>query len=966
MELLSAIFSLDNLRGQIALYKKGASGGARFVNLDELETFYHEKDWYFHTVTHDKNLVAPGKRGSTLSAQQFTVLWCDLDLAIKNPEKYPTLNEVTKLIQELKNLNIEPSGIVDSGSGLHVYWLLDRPVECKEYQSSVKSWITFINSKLCEVTGRNIQIDQTGDMARVLRLPETINSNAGKYVRLVHLNSNLRYRFEDLLALTTYRQGEERGTGKQAVKNRLLQAMGFIKTGVPSYTSNMIRSCKQVENFFRLGGDVTEPIWYGMAGLLPYTEDGLEYFINLSSNVNHIKDSDRSESGALAKIDQWKNSSDGPATCNHFYQIDPSHCKGCPHFKRVTSPIQLGYSKPVEVNIPVENIKSPSSKFEIEQESYVSEYVPPQPFIFDEKGSICTTVEDSTGKSRVKVICHNRVIPYKRIWSEQDNQEIIYFNIETPHDGWREIDLPLASLQGSCPGLNKLMGSGALVVNNHSSLMGNYLIQCVKYLQELKKVNQSYSRIGWRSPTPEETSRDQDDRFVLGDVTIYKSGEVKHESLTPDLKTSLKDIRMRGDIDSWRAAIAIFARPGLEKHLICFLGSFAVPLFRATDYHGLMINLLSRQSGSFKSFTLRAITSVYGMPEEKLILSRDSEKSIYAKIAARCDLPVTYDEITNIDRDTLSNLTYAITQGRRGDRLNQDSTLKVNDQVWRTIMFCSSNASLDDMLVGRNLAERMRLLELPINVSEIVNFSDAEARSVMDVLNNNYGQAGVLWIKYVMDNRDQLFKECNLMISELMTLTRSKNDKRFWVSYIAFVLVAARHTRKIGLHSFNLESISATCRSILESSSTKIESDDIPLPMYAQEFLSTHLDSTLTVSYNSVNSKQGEVKREPRSEVLIKIEIKSVGPGIRTRIGFIAKKAMQKFLTENRVTFKDFINELKNFNVLVDEHLIKRVTIPGTNETFRLTCFSIDLDRLDDIFLNEGEIVSKQSRVIGI
>lgn len=953
MDLLKAIFDVPNLRGDIALYAKGANGGTRFVTLDSLDPYMGEKDWYFHLATHERTLIRPGGRGSKKSAEQFTVLWLDLDLATKKPI-HPTIEEAQGLIDHMKSHNWGPSAIVHSGGGLHLYWLLSKPEECYKFPSACKAWVTFVVQKLNELCNREIHLDQVGDMARVLRLPGSIHSTAGRPVRVLELDENRRYHLKDLLDLTTYFQQPERGTGKTAIKNKLLEAMGSVKASIPSYTKFMIRSCGQVRNFFETAGDVSEPEWYSMAGLLPYTEDGLDYFLNLSKIAG--------DAAALAKIEQWESASTGPATCQRMYDNNPSICQACPHFRKITTPLQLGYSLPTVVDIETKEIIAPSKSFIIEHEHYVDQYVPPQPFSFDKDGALCATVEDSTGTNRVKVICHNKVVPYKRIWSEADNEEVIYFNILTPNDGWREVDVPLSSLGGSCPALSKIMGSGALIVNSHAMIMAGYLTGCVKYMQQLKKVNRSYSRIGWRCADGQSDTRDNDDKFVLGELTFYKNGGVKQESLVPDLKQSLRDIGMKGNIDEWKQAVSILAKPGFERHLICFMGAFAVPLFRSTDYHGLIVNLLSRESGTFKSFTLKLISSVYGEPKLDHILKIDSPKSILAKVANRCDLPITYDEITNISSDDLSELSYSITQGRRADRLNQDSTLRQNDSVWRTILFSTSNASLDDKLTN-NLAERMRILEFPVKTNTI-DVSDAEARAVTTLLDNNYGQAGVLWMKYVMENKQILFDECTQMISDLTTITKSRSDKRFWISFLAFVLVSAKHTRLIGLHSFDVKAMADTCKAVLDSSSSKVDSDFMPLPMYASQFLSSHLDNTLSVTYTSMNARTGDCKREPRAEMTIKIESRASGPGKMQRVAFIGRKSMQAYLTEMRVSFKDFIDELRNCNVLMSDHMIKRITIPNSPETFRLTCFSIDLDKLDELYMTEGESIDKGSVIL--
>jgi hypothetical protein len=100
-------------------------------------------------------------------------------------------------ITHVNLLEIPPTAVIDSGGGYHCYWLLDEPKmvtdENREYLSRLQyRWVNFVQSD-----------GGAKDMARVLRIPGTINRKA-QYapdfppVRLVRVLWNVRYRLNQL------------------------------------------------------------------------------------------------------------------------------------------------------------------------------------------------------------------------------------------------------------------------------------------------------------------------------------------------------------------------------------------------------------------------------------------------------------------------------------------------------------------------------------------------------------------------------------------------------------------------------------------------------------------------------------------------------------------------------------------------------------------------------------------------
>lgn len=970
MDLLKAIFDVPEIQGSITLWKP--KGGTKFVTLDQLHNYERQEDWYFHIPTHNQNLIPAGKRGSKKSATNFTALWVDFDMAWKDP-KYATDEEFKLLIEHLARSNVAPSGIVNSGGGYHLYWLLDRAYGCQEFMSACKSWNKFVLAEANKVAGRDIDIDQLGDMARILRLPGTINK--GKLVQTVALNPNLRYELNSLLQLTDYNTITERGTGKAAVTNRLLQAMGVTGVQIPSYTRNLIKTCGQVRNFFKVGGDVSEPLWYSFAGLLPYTDDGLDYFINLSENVAHAKDSDRSASGALAKIEQWKSASDGPATCQRFHDHEPSICKACPHFKnpKIKSPLQVGRDEVTVAIQPQLEIEQPFTEFQIVERLDHTSFTPPEPFKIDEHGQVITMVKNDLGIPEAKIITHNTLVPRKTTWAEAEKKGILHFDVHTKHNGIKTVEVSMGDLAGAnSPAIRLLMEANLLVAHGQNALLAGYLAKCNQYMQELSKVNNTYARMGWRSQNIEEDNASLDDRFVLGGLTFYINGESVVEGVDASLDNTAKTLKMKGDLDEWKQAISYFAHPALKRHQLVFLGGFAVPLLRAGQILGLTVNLLSRDSGSLKSFTMRALTSIYGEPDERKLTAEDSVNAMTAKISTHCDIPVTYDEITNIETDDLGKLLYMMSSGKRGDRMTQTSQLRENPFIWRTVLFTSSNSSLDDKLNSWSTPERMRLLEIPIDAKLTRELKPSDNSRVMETLNKNHGTAGVKWIHYLAHNRDKVFRDVELMTNHLMQKAgNNDSSKRFWVAFAACTLVAAEHTRQLGLHSFDMGSLYETVMDIIGSSTTKIDSDEQPLPMYLHDFMIEALDKTQSVKYTGVKANdplpvnKGEILREARGEVHVLINLReAIGMGVK-RTAFVSRMALKKYLSLNRISFKDMVDDLQRQNILISKSARPRVKIDSKENVVQMYAIEVDLDKLNALTETNGDTVSRQDTVIG-
>jgi len=143
--------------------------------------------------------VAPReeKKGSKDAIQHITSFWVDIDAGITGHKK---AGEFKNKDQALKNLNgyrIKPSIVIDSGNGLHCYWLLRESIDV----TSCRLRAEFILNGLIKDLGGD---PGTGDITRILRLPATKNNkdlSAPKQVKMIYIDSSIRYGLDDFKEL---------------------------------------------------------------------------------------------------------------------------------------------------------------------------------------------------------------------------------------------------------------------------------------------------------------------------------------------------------------------------------------------------------------------------------------------------------------------------------------------------------------------------------------------------------------------------------------------------------------------------------------------------------------------------------------------------------------------------------------------------------------------------------------------
>lgn len=159
-----------------------------------------QENWnvYFNPVV--LRQIPKKGRGSVNDTGALTCFWIDIDVETGTHNQgtalFPTTEEAVRFA---KGLPTPPTFIVDTGGGIHCYWAFTEPWELLDERERLdaqrhsQNFQRAIRSLAAEM---GYWVDNTSDLARVLRMPGTVNQKYGTYVHISHVRME-RYNLSD-------------------------------------------------------------------------------------------------------------------------------------------------------------------------------------------------------------------------------------------------------------------------------------------------------------------------------------------------------------------------------------------------------------------------------------------------------------------------------------------------------------------------------------------------------------------------------------------------------------------------------------------------------------------------------------------------------------------------------------------------------------------------------------------------
>ena len=289
----------------------------------------------------------PGVRDAAHSAGIRSFL---LDIDAGEGKPYPDARTAAAaLVHWCHRFQIPPPTVVMSGSGLHCYWVMDRTLSPAEWTPIARRL-----KALTEAGGLHCDPTRTADIASVLRPPTTLNYKRPLSGQVTSGGLRSAVSSEWFAALFPESSAPEIIVRPRSNPTGLNAEFMAIYPDEPSHAEAIADQCQWINVVGRQRrGNVIEPLWYALLGLLNFTDEA-EEIVHEWSWGHAGYDYDATEE----KLAQVRAKQSGPTTCAKFESLWKTPCQTCPHRGKITTPLQLGRTPTVLLGTQVSAIST--------------------------------------------------------------------------------------------------------------------------------------------------------------------------------------------------------------------------------------------------------------------------------------------------------------------------------------------------------------------------------------------------------------------------------------------------------------------------------------------------------------------------------------------------------------------------------------------------------------------------------
>lgn len=743
---------------------------------------------YFGTATFMDSTSRKADNVASLAS-----LYLDLDCG---PDKeYPDQAAAVAALRAFcKALSLPTPLMVNSGRGVHVYWVLETPLAPAE-------WVPIALKLKAACAAHMFPTDPsvTADAARILRLPGSRNfkDNPPKPVMVYGVEAPPMvdaFEFSALLGadLTKPSSGALFGGTFGQGDTSLMDA---IPDNVESNFRAIVekthrgKGCEQIRVIMTDQATCSEPMWRAGLSIAKHCVDS-----KIAAKFLSSQHPEYSEAATQAKLNEIK----GPYRCATFDENRPGTCTKCPHWGKITSPIQLG--KVIKEASDDDNvIMAPAASL---PDAPVSKYVIPKypfPFFRGATGGVYIRTRDDDGEVDEKLVYHNDLYVVKRMRDALDG-ECVVIRLHLPKDGVREFTIPLTAVT-SKDELRKHLSRQGVAVLRVDPLM-HYINTWINELQETTMADNAHQQFGWAD---REYSS-----FVLGSREIFADRiEFNH----PSTKTAglLPAMQPNGTLSKWKELMNFYNRPEFELHQFMVAASFGSVLVPMTAVNCATLHVYSKESGVGKTTAMYAAVSAWGDPNELVLTENDTQNTRMNRAEVYHNLPLCMDELTNASGKDLSDLAYQMSAGKQRGRLQSNGNMeRQRGEPWRLLSITTGNASMIERISRYKQmprAEAQRILE----AKAVRIFTDSNSKQTTDDFSRdimgNYGHAGVLFVQYVMNNADTVQDMLAKVQARVDAAAGLTAENRFWSVYVATTLTALIICNRIGLLQYDSKAL---------------------------------------------------------------------------------------------------------------------------------------------------------------
>ena len=825
------------------------------------------------------------------NVSELKSFFLDLDCGVT--KDYPSQKEALQALQKFcKALRLPRPLLVNSGRGVHVYWLLDESIK-------VDAWVPVAErlKKLCKEHGLLADPAVTADAARVLRVPETHNHKSDPPTEVGYFGTYIPEpitleEFSGLLGMDSIPEPKKL---EPLPNSALMDTLMGNKQHKFKDIITRESSCAQLVDIVVNQDECSEPMWRAGLSIAKFCSDG-----DKAAHVMSKRHPEYSAEETQDKFDKIK----GPYLCSHFDEFKPDVCTKCPHWGKIKSPISLGSS--IKQASQEDNIVE-APALDLPDTPTTTYVIPtyPRPYIRGANGGVYIRTTDEEGDPTEDLIYHNDIYIVNRI-VDVDLGEVVVIRLHLPQDGVREFTVPLTAIT-SREEFRKQMSMQGVAVTKMDKLM-TYMTTWINELQATTKADKARTQFGWTD--------DSHNAFVVGNQEISRNG-VKSNPPSQATAGLMNAFKPKGSLEQWKDMANFYNREGFELHQYIVATSFGSPLMALMPVACSGFHVHSKDTGLGKTTAMYVGASVWGNPKQLVVDAKDTRNSVMLRGEVYKNLPLYIDELTNGKGEQLSDLVYQLTSGKQRNRMAGNSnTERTRGEPWSLLSISTGNTSVIERIsTFKNApkAEAARLLE----TKAVKLFDESKTKHLTDEFavraESTYGTAGVLYMQWVMDNLEEvqrLLKEVQQKIDEAAGLTA---QDRFWSAGATAAVTGMLIAKRMGLIEYDNERFFKYVLGLLREN--KASSNDLisSTADVLNDFVHEHWGSILKIrSTDDMRKNQGNglddlviPESDPRVRLVGRYEtdVKKL---------YLIPKVLKAWCGAQQINYSSLIQELKD------------------------------------------------------
>lgn len=854
----------------------------------------------------------------------FRSLFIDLDVG--EGKAYGDKGEAqTALWKFLGETGLPDPVCVDSGGGLHAYWIMDRDIPITEYLPYAHQFKAFVLDKIAA------DPSVMADAARIMRCPETFNqkfdppeptSVIGEEVTVYDwdefkefLDSQSEAKPVDVLA--TVKKGLDEDT--MAMKKLDNFEWDFYKIAERSLEGD---GCAQVKYWLENAQTLGYEDWFSSMNIAYFCKDG-EKMIHTVSEDHPDYTPEAVEEKRLEFVKRGK-----PQTCEYLASQNPDRCKGCKHRGKIHTPIVLGKVLK-EVTEPAEHTQLEPSADQINallgtktyeaepiRETQSTQKIPKfpeflNPYTRGDSGGVYYNPPPKVDKKGnkeyqdpVEILAHI-LFPVRRLYSPLDG-ECMTMHLILPNDGLKEFLLPMKSVY-ALEDLKKTLSFHQVIytpkwINN----IQEYLVKWSQYMINIGKAQQMRMQFGWS--VSRNSDKWEERTFVFGASEIISPTEIVEAPVSPYIRQLAEYFKPLGTFEKWQESAHELRRPGLELHSLMCLSGFGSTIMEYINQGGFTLGLYGK-SGNGKTGAMYAAISAFGNPKSLSVFDSTDNALVQRFVGLRSTV-FGLDEVTNKNPEVLSQLIHKIAQGTAKIRMQSSANAEREHSLGASLLgILTTNDSIEGKIEKFRSSpdgEKARYAELYIDVPKCLEGVEGAAlgRKIFDPFRFNYGHAGPMFIK-------ALFKHSTEYIDERIRYwgTRYLQDTdgsavyRYYENFISATFTAAEIVVANKILDYDIEHIYAKTIETLNYMKQNVSQINVT------DYGSVLSDFMYENMGNILRIKEGKVIDEPRGKLVARVSTDEP-----TRI---SKHAFKEYLSKRNYSTREFEKAMKEQGVLL-------------------------------------------------